>query len=97
METIESKQFPTPVAWADLVEGETYYGSIDEATGVSCDVFEFALHGHKFCLVCDGCFPWNEDEMRKDPEGRPMIYASASDAVAAMKAALDQWLEGVGK
>lgn len=94
-----AKQPPTPVAWADLKVGETYWGIRSRGPLFIFDKFkcDFDEDDNQHSLECSGDILWYEDEFRKDSEGRLMIYATPADAVAAMKAALDQWLEGVGK
>lgn len=91
---------PTPVAWADLKDGETYWR---------------VRNGNSRCApLCVSitinlaCRPDEHQQIKweneyKDAQGRPMIYGDdehgtgAEKAVAAMTFALRQWLEEVGK
>lgn len=96
----ERDKMPTPVAWADLKDGETYWRVRNGNS--RCAPLSVSITINLACRPDEHQqIKW--DNEYKDAQGRPMIYGTdehgtgAEKAVAAMKIALDQWLEGVGK
>lgn len=89
----QPKQPPAPVAWGDLVVGETYWG-------VPRLLSQRNVPAELTCtepntLKSGAGFKFGTTDFETDAEGRPMIYRTPADAVDAMVFALRQWLEGV--
>jgi len=94
--------WPTPVAWDQLKEGETYWVNpkdrwLNESPQVECGSYAVK---HEEGVICAQRDDYYIEGIAHDSENRPMIYADdetgtgKAKAAAAMQILLQEWARG---